>query len=121
MAATAEVSVVVRTIGRPTLLREALQSLARCEPRPAEVLVVDQSEDLSSAAVIEEVGLREARMVPSRGRGPGLAMNEGFEHAEHQVVLVVDDDCTVRADWIGAASAAMLEAPEGILSGQVLP
>jgi GT2 family glycosyltransferase len=48
-------------------------------------------------------------------------MNEGFDQARHQVVLSLDDDCTVRADWISVARQAMLEDPEGIVSGQVLP
>jgi GT2 family glycosyltransferase len=118
--AVAEVSVVVRTIGRPTLLKGALQSLAQCDPRPAELLVVDQSDGLTSAAVIDEVGLPGARTIASQGRGRGLAMNEGFKHARHQIVLVVDDDCTVRPDWIAVASKAMAEAPDGIITGQVL-
>ena len=58
VAAVADVSVVVRTIGRPVLLEKALASLARCQPRPAEVLVVDQSEELSGAAVVDAPGWR---------------------------------------------------------------
>jgi glycosyltransferase involved in cell wall biosynthesis len=42
MSALAEASVVVRTIGRPQLLRACLESIAACDPRPAEIVVVDQ-------------------------------------------------------------------------------
>jgi GT2 family glycosyltransferase len=117
----ADVSVIVRTIGRPVLLKAALESLARCNPAPAEVLVVDQSDELSSRPVIDEVGLSTARTVQLRTRHRGLAMNEGFRQASHQIVLSVDDDCTVRSDWIAVASRAMLERPDGIISGRVLP
>jgi GT2 family glycosyltransferase len=121
VAEVADASVVVRTVGRPVLLEKALRSIADCDPPPAEVLVVDQSEERSGAAVIDRVAFPGARHIPSRGRGRGLAMNEGFENAEHEVVLVVDDDCTVRADWVEAAMEAMRETPDGILTGQVLP
>jgi GT2 family glycosyltransferase len=117
----ADVSVIVRTIGRPVLLQAALESLARCDPAPAEVLVIDQSDELSSRPVIDEVGLSTARTIQLPRPHRGLAMNEGFRHASHQFVLSVDDDCTVRSDWIAVASRAMLERPDGIISGRVLP
>jgi GT2 family glycosyltransferase len=117
----AEVSVVVRTIGRTALLKGALHSLARCDPAPAEILVIDQSDELISESLIDEVGLSQARTIALRTRHRGLAMNEGFRHARHEVVLSVDDDCTVRTDWISVASQAMREHPEGILTGRVFP
>jgi GT2 family glycosyltransferase len=117
----APVSVIVRTIGRPTLLESALKSLAGCDPQPAEVLVVDQSDDFSSMEVMARVDLPQGRPIRSRRRGRGLALNEGLRNAGHDFALVVDDDCTVRADWVGAAHSAMLEDPDGIISGRVLP
>lgn len=117
----AQVSVVIPTIGRPLLLKETLNSLANCEPQPAEILVVDQSDELTSEALIRELGVSAARTLPCLGRGRGRAVNEGLRNAAHQLVLVTDDDCTVRSDWVAAAHAAMLEDPEGIITGQVLP
>ena len=38
----ADVTVVIPTVGRP-LLRQCLGSIAAADPRPAEVIVVDQS------------------------------------------------------------------------------
>src|SRR5436190_24012215 len=118
--AVAETSVIVRTIGRPKLLKDTLESIARCETQPAEILVIDQSDEQSSAAVIRGLGLERARTIASEGRGRGLALNEGLRHAAHDVVLVVDDDCTVRPDWISVASNAMNEDPQGIITGRVL-
>ena len=48
-------------------------------------------------------------------------MNEGFKHARHPVVLSVNDSCPVHADSISMANQAMLERPEGIVTGQVRP
>lgn len=117
----APVTVLVRTIGRPQLLRAALESLERCEPAPAEVVIVDQSDDLSSKDLIRDLELPCVRTVESRRRGRGIALNVGFENATQPVVLVVDDDCTVRSDWISVADKEMRERPDGIITGQVLP
>ena len=118
---TYRVTVVVPTIGRPAQLRETLASLARCEPLAAEVLVIDQSPELVSRAPIDEVGLAGVRLVPCAGLGRGLGVNRGLEEASHEIVLVVDDDCTVRPDWVAVAWDAMAQNPEGIITGQVLP
>ena len=115
------VTVVIRTIGRPELLAKALASLGRCEPLPDETLVVDQSDGLTSRTVVERCGLPGARVVPSTGRGRSLALNEGLEAAVHDTVLVTDDDCEVRDDWIAVARREMAAVPGGIVTGQVLP
>lgn len=118
---TAAVSVIVPTIGRPRLLAETLASIGRCEPAPAEVLVIDQSDDLATAAVVEHAALEGARRIADQRRGRGAACNEGLRRARHDVVLITDDDCVVRQDWVAVALQAMAERPGGIISGQVLP
>jgi GT2 family glycosyltransferase len=115
-----EISVVIPTIGRPALLERSLESLGACDPPPDEVLVVDQSEGAVSAEVTGRFSPM-ARIVASAGRGRGLAVNEGLWAAAHEIVLVVDDDCTVHADWVAVARASMLEVPAGIITGKVLP
>lgn len=117
----APVSVVIPTIGRPELLRQALASISECRPAPAEILVVDQSDDLSSAAVIETLDLRLASTVPCAGRGRGRGVNTGLRLASQPIALITDDDCTVNPDWVGVAAEAMAAAPTGIITGQVLP
>jgi GT2 family glycosyltransferase len=118
---TAAASIVIPTIGRPDLLRDTLASIGECEPSPGEVVVVDQGEDDSTEAVVRDSGVDGARTLTSRGRGRGLAVNEGLAAASNEYVFVVDDDCTVRVDWIAKGLRAMDEDPEGIVSGQVLP
>src|SRR5919109_242355 len=114
-----DLSVLVPTLGRE-LLGATLESLEACEPQPAEVLVLDQSEGLvsskltggSSRPMMETIACR-----PPKGR----ALNEGLRRATHERVGIVDDDCTVRSDWAGVAYRAMLEYPQGMVTGQVLP
>ena len=115
------VSVVIPTIGRPALLLGALESLGECVPKPAEVIVVDQSGDDATGSAVRSVTWTEPKLVGSRGRGRGLAVNEGMRCASGPVVAVFDDDCLVRADWIAVIEDELGKDPEAMISGQVLP
>lgn len=115
------VSVVIPTIGRVERLRACLESIARCDRRADEVLLVDQSRSPEVAALIGEFGSIGAKLVPCAGRGISVGMNLGLRSAAHDIVLVTHDDCTVDPSWIGSAARLMAECPEMIVTGRVLP
>ena len=115
------VSVVVPTIGRPAQLERCLESLLRCEPQPAEILVIDQSAGHETAEAVARFARIGARTVPCAGRGISLAMNLGLREAGHPIVLVTHDDCRVDASWVAVAHRLMSEQPDGIVTGRVLP
>ena len=115
------VSVVVPTVGRVDQLRSCLDSLAACEPRPSEVLVVDQSADPALAALVSHFSASGARLVPCPGRGVSKGRNLGIREAAHEIVLVTDDDCTVEPDWVGTAWRLMADDPDKLVTGRVLP
>jgi len=121
MSGVAPVSVVVPTVGRPELLRACLQSLADCEPPPAETIVVDQSEGDGVQRVVADFAGSGVRIVALNAPNKPLALNRGLEEALHDIVLVTDDDCTVAPSWVGAALTYMAEDPEAIVTGRVLP
>src|SRR5207253_10681641 len=78
MTETLPVAVVIPTIGRLDRLRACLDSIARCDARASEVLVVDQSltQDVRDLVVqFESIG---ARLVPCEGRGIALGTNLGL-------------------------------------------
>src|SRR5829696_5833042 len=60
---TVPVSVVVPTIGRPALVESLLESLARCDPRASEIVVVDQSHTEPLARVVSKFDHIGARLV----------------------------------------------------------
>ena len=115
------VTVVIPTIGRLEPLRRCLESLARSDPPPAEVLVVDQSHDPAIEAAVVELAGDRARVVPSDGVGVARARNDGLRAAAHDVVLVTDDDCTVGSDWVSTGGRLAAMHPGAIVTGQVLP
>jgi GT2 family glycosyltransferase len=118
---TLPVSVVVPTVGRPALLEACLQSLAACEPRAAEILVVDQSGDSTIESLVARFARTDARIVSLTVRNKSLALNLGLTEARRDVALVTDDDCTVAVSWIGVAWREMERDPSAIVTGRVLP
>lgn len=116
--ATVPVTVVVPTVGRVALLEACLRSIIRCDPAPAEVIVVDQSGGDDVARLVTELG-PPVRHVPQEGRGIARAVNAGFRAAANEVVMRTDDDCTVAPDWVGVSAERMAERPDGMLTGQV--
>lgn len=120
-AAPVPVTVVIPTIGRPEPLRRCLESLVRCDPPAAEVLVADQGHDPALAALVDEVAGAIARVVPSHGLGVARSRNDGLRAAANDVVLVTDDDCTVPPDWAGTGWRLASQHPGAILTGRVLP
>jgi GT2 family glycosyltransferase len=115
------VSVVVPTVGRPALVRSLLESLARCDPRADEVLVVDQSRDDAVARVVAEFAHIGGRVVRCEGQGEGRGRNVGLREAKHETVLGTDDDCTVAEDWVGRAWEHVQKDRNAIVTGRVLP
>ncbi len=115
------VTVVIPTIGRLDPLRRCLESIARTAPPPAEILVVDQSHDPALADVVADAAGARGRVVRSGGLGVARARNDGLRAAEHDVVLVTDDDCTVAPDWILAGARLATMYPGAIVTGKVLP
>jgi GT2 family glycosyltransferase len=121
MTESLPVSVLIPTIGRLERLRACLESIARCDERAAEVVVVDQSGGGEVAALVGEFASLSARVVPCSGRGISVGMNLGLRRAAHDVVLVTHDDCTVAPSWVGAAARLMSSDPAMIVTGRVLP
>jgi GT2 family glycosyltransferase len=117
--APAPVTVVLPTIGRPELVRSCLDSLARCEPRAAEILVIDSSDDGQVADVV--AGFAGTRRIACRTLGLGSAFNLGLEKAQHEIVLLTNDDCTVEPSWVERGIRHASRDPDTIVTGRVRP
>ena len=74
-------SVVLPTIGRPSIVRACLTSLVRCDPRADEILVIDSSEDEAVAEVVSEFAGAGARRIGCDEPGLGSAFNVGLREA----------------------------------------
>jgi GT2 family glycosyltransferase len=114
-------TVVLPTIGRPELIRSCLESLARCEPRADEILVVDSSDDSAVADVVAAFAESGARRIHCGMTGLGKAFNLGLREAKHEVVLLTNDDCTVEPSWVERGFGHLSESDDAIVTGRVRP
>ncbi|HEX6257645.1 MAG TPA: HAD-IIIA family hydrolase [Euzebyales bacterium] len=105
---TGDVTVVVPTIGRPSL-EHLLTSLAAADgPAPAAVLLVDDRHDatapLSTGPLVPPLDDR-VRVLPGFARGPAAARNVGWRAASTPWVAFLDDDVEVEPDWLARLAA----------------
>ena len=120
----AGVSVVVPTYRRGRILLATLRHLCALDPPPADILVVDQTEQnppdvAQELERLETAGrIRLLRLAP-----PSIprAMNTGLLEARGDVVLFFDDDVVPQPDVIAAHLRAYAEHPEAwAVAGRVL-
>jgi GT2 family glycosyltransferase len=95
-------SVVIATLRRPDLLRDTLESLAACEPPPAEVIVVDGDPEASAEPVATAAGARYA----SSRTGLTAQRNAGVTLATGDLLVFLDDDTAVDRGLFAALARA---------------
>jgi GT2 family glycosyltransferase len=120
----AEISVAIATRDRPQALARCLDSLARSELLPAEVIVADQSADAETRRVVTaaEGPVLPVRWVDGGSGGLAGAQQAAFGEAALPIVAVLDDDCVADARWIEALAHAFAGAPElALVGGRVEP
>jgi len=120
-AALPTVTVAVCTRDRAEDLARALDALEALQPRPDEILVVDNAPKTTATRdlVRQRVGIRY--VCESR---PGLdwARNRAIHEAIGDVVAFTDDDVIADALWVGALKRTFAEFPEAMaVTGLVLP
>jgi glycosyltransferase involved in cell wall biosynthesis len=115
MTVEASVSVVIPTVGRPSL-RRAVESALSQTARPKEVIVVldtDEEPDLPESHSVSVVRT-------SGGAGPSVARQLGFDSSTGDVIALLDDDDLWRADKLEKQLAAVPHADEWIISCRIV-
>ncbi|HET6561990.1 MAG TPA: HAD-IIIA family hydrolase [Marmoricola sp.] len=116
---SAVTSVVVPTVGRPSLrvLLEALASGTRALDVPV-VVVDDRREGADLAEQLADVGIADLRVVRSGGGGPARARNIGWRHTATPWVSFLDDDVVPDPDWFERLQHDLRTAPPGAAGSQ---
>jgi histidinol-phosphate phosphatase family protein len=114
-------TVVVPSVGRPSLVTvlDTLRGLAG--PPPEAVVVVDDS---GCSRVAQQLGLRTGpgvTVVESGGRGPAAARNLGWRSARTPWVTFLDDDVVPGPSWLADLAADLATAGDDVggVQGQV--
>src|SRR5689334_7198003 len=114
---TPHISVLIPTCDRPDDLRRCLESLANVAYPAWDVLVVDQSDDVRMQALVESYAHRLPQLAYRRidQKGACHARNVGFQMVDGNIVALLDDDCTVEANWLMQVASAFERHPRAAL------
>ncbi len=108
-----KVSVIV-PMTRPELSTQALASIRQqCYKGEIETIVVEACDH----------SLAQPWSITSVNRGPvpypGKARNLGVSHATGDVLLFLDDDCTVEEDWVARNVQALKQPAVGVVGARI--
>jgi hypothetical protein len=106
------VSVVVPNWNGRRWLAGCLGSLARQDPAPLEVIVVDNG---STDGSVEELDRRHPDVSVlglTRNTGFAHAANRGLEAARGEIVALLNTDVVIADDWLARMTAAIASHPE---------
>ena len=124
MKRIANLSAAIATLNRPEALARCLDALLSGAVLPAEVIIVDQSENDATRLVVAQ---RQVITVPiiyirQQRRGLSASRNTALTQVRYPIVAVTDDDCVPDPGWVAAIERAFAlpTAPEA-LTGRVLP
>ena len=109
-------SVVIPTIGRPSLARLLEALAAGGGPAPREVVVVDDRR-AGPALDVGVPGL-SLRVLRTGGRGPAAARNAGWREVISPWVAFLDDDVIPEPDWRAALVEDLSSLPGEIAGSQ---
>jgi HAD superfamily hydrolase (TIGR01662 family) len=114
-----EFTVVVPTLGRPSLAA-LLESLAATDgPAPAWVLLVDDRPGAGAPLDLpERLPAAPVEVLPGGGHGPAAARNVGWRAASTPWVVFLDDDVRVPPGWGALLAADLAAAPERVAGSQ---
>jgi glycosyltransferase involved in cell wall biosynthesis len=120
-----DISIVICTYNRPTLLQRLLNDVLRQPPANLtfEVLVVDNNSTPETRALVEEMANVDSRIryLHEPRQGNAHARNTGVAHAQAPIVAFLDDDVTVRGNWLETIKDSFSENAVDFIGGKVLP
>ena len=114
------VTVVVPTLNRGPYLIDTLQDLLAQKHRPIEILVVDQSAE-EVPALRNLVGAHSGVISyhKVRFRGLPLARNYGWQHAEYEAIVFVDDDIRCGPELVSEHLRGLTQPGIGMVAGGI--
>lgn len=116
------VSVLVSTRNRPHSLKLASESILRQTCRDFELIVVDQSTDGASKAIIESFADPRINYIRTDTVGLGQSRNVAVRASGAEIVVFTDDDCVCDEHWLAAFLEEYRRDPSLMaVYGRVLP
>lgn len=120
MSTEADYSVVIPTVGRPSLAVVLDALAAGPDPLCGEVLVVDDRRQRTSP-LVQHVPLALAgsvRVLSGPARGPAAARNVGWRAAATPWVAFLDDDVVPLPGWVARLADDLADLPAEVVGSQ---
>ncbi|MEP6851603.1 MAG: HAD-IIIA family hydrolase [bacterium] len=118
---TLDATIVVPSIGRPSLQR-LLESLAAADgPRPVTIVLVDDRRHASGPLLQGDLPGWTGdctTVAASGGRGPAAARNAGWRTAATAWIAFLDDDVLVEQSWLADLATDLADAPDDLGGSQ---
>ena len=118
------ITIAICTCDRDTQIGDTLDTLRQNAYPDFRVLVVDQSRNASTYAIIREFQRVWSRLdyIHSDVVGLSAARNLAITASSSPILAFTDDDCLVSPNWVAQiADAFIADAELGVLFGRVLP
>ncbi len=119
-----KLSVLICTRNRPQDVKVCLPTVLACLQEDWEVVLVDQSDNDETRAVVQSLGWKNPPLVylPTQTVGKSRALNLGLAHVQGEILAFTDDDCEAPSDWLIRILEEFEQSPGAdILFGPVLP
>jgi len=120
-----DLSIVICTYNRRALLSLALKALLQQQISDIdyEVIVVDNNSTPDTQALVVDLSKIDARLryVRESRQGNAYARNTGVANARAPIIAFLDDDVTVRGNWVQTIKRTFDETGVDFIGGKVLP
>jgi GT2 family glycosyltransferase len=95
-------SIIMLSWNAPEFTRMAVESIRAVTRYPHEIIVVDNGSDAATCAVLAQLAAQHGVRVVYNGTnlGFGAGMNVGMAHARGDVLVLLNNDVIVTADWL---------------------
>lgn len=111
------VSIVIPVYNEAERLGACLEAIARLNPAPFEVIVVDNNSTDRSASIAASYPF--VTVLPAARQGVVHARNKGFNAARGDIIGRIDADTLLPPDWVKQISTIMSDASIAAVSGAV--
>lgn len=115
-----QVSIIIPTYNRPSVLLQALKSLQEQTLESFEILVVDNAADSkiqSMVADFNQASRLKVNYIPEPQLGLHNARHAGAKAATGDVLVFTDDDATFDTAWLQVYADSFLQHPEMVAAG----
>jgi GT2 family glycosyltransferase len=118
---TLQVSLIISSRNRAELLAATVDSVLQGEAIPAELIIIDQSDDPNSILGSRYEEGCTIQYIWTHSKGLSRANNQGAAIAQHDLLLFTHDDVLVAPNWLRTLTQALLDqGPEAVVTGRVL-